>query len=126
MMAIKKPTRPTVFKPQAPTPPAPPELTRKSTLEIYLKTLSDKRVGVDAVDVFLARLNDLGLKVVQSATRSAEAAGRNTLMGKDIEASFKTLVGGADLDGIFQNIHNLSAKETADLSQKIQDFLKQT
>jgi hypothetical protein len=91
-----------------------------------MKTLSNKRVGVDAVDLFLARLNDLGQRVVRSATRSAEAAGRNTLMGKDIEASFKTLVGGADLDGIFQNIHNLSAKETADLSQKIQDFLKQS
>lgn len=126
MMATKKPTRSAESKPQAPTPPAPPELTRKSTLEIYLKTLSDKRVGVDAVDVFLARLNDLGLKVVQSATRSADAAGRNTLMGKDIEASFKTLVGGADIEGIFQNIHNMSAKETADLSQKIQDFLKQS
>lgn len=124
-MAAKKSLRSGATRPPTTPPPAEaPELTRKSTVEIYLKTLSEKRVGVDAVDAFLARLNDLGGRVVKSATRSANADGRNTIMGKDIEAAFKTLIGGADIEGIFQSIHNLSAKETADLSQKIQEFLK--
>jgi histone H3/H4 len=102
-----------------------PDLTRKTTLESFIKARTPLRIGVDALDLFLAELNTLGSQVTQTATQLAQSEKRTTLLAKDIQAALSQhLGGGNNLDSLFQSIEKLNAKDTATLAQRITAWLE--
>ena len=102
-----------------------PALTRATTLAAFLKARTDLRIGVDAVGSLLDELGKLGELIVNEADKHARAEQRNTLMARDIQASLEKLLGLAGEATLFQQIEKLPAKETAQLAQKIEEWLKE-
>ena len=100
-----------------------PALTRKNTLETFMKANTKKRIGKDSVIFMLAELNKLGSKIVKTSSRQAEKEQRNTILERDIKVALKSLLGGTDIETLFKSIDNLSAKETANLTKKIKEWL---
>lgn len=106
-------------------PKEKPALTRSTTIEAFLKARTDLRVGVDAVDSLLKELNKLGDLIVIESSKNAKAEQRTTLMTRDIQIAFEKLLGMVGEDRLFQQIEKLPAKETAQLSQQIETWLKE-
>ena len=102
-----------------------PELTRKSTLEALFKARTDLRIGNDALDTCLTGFNTLGSKIVSMAVANAKLEQRTTLMAKDALTAFQSIQSGNNLDDLFPQLEKLSAKDTADLAQRIKEWLEQ-
>lgn len=102
-----------------------PAITRATTLEAFLKARTDLRVGIDAVESLLLELGKLGDRIAKEATLAAKGEQRTTLMARDIQTAFEKILGVMGEDRLFDQIEKLSAKETANLSQKIETWLKE-
>ena len=90
-----------------------------------MKANSSLRVGKDAVSDFLSRLNTLSEAVVKAAEANAINQNRKTIMADDIKEAMTTVTGStSDLPFLFKQIETLSAKDTADLSALIREWVE--
>lgn len=103
---------------------AKPDITKKTTIETFMKAHADMRVGVDAIAEFLGRLNDLSASIVKAAAANARAEGRTTIMAPDITKAMSSVTGStSDLPFLFKQLEALDAKDTATLAEMIQTWL---
>ena len=90
-----------------------------------MKANSSLRVGKDAVTDFLTRLNTLSEAIVKAAEANAINQNRKTIMADDIKEAMTTVTGStSDLPFLFKQIETLSAKDTADLSTLIREWIE--
>lgn len=119
----------------APDPVPPPAsdtpITRRSTVEQFLKDHTGLRVGPEPIDLFCTLVNDLAREVVARAGELAQAdSQRTTLLSKDITEAYRSIVwtaggGGAPPDPaiLFTLIDRLTTDQLADLVKKINEWL---
>ena len=100
-------------------------ITKANTVESFMKANSSLRVGKDAVTDFLTRLNTLSEAIVKAAEANAINQNRKTIMADDIKEAMTTVTGStSDLPFLFKQIETLSAKDTADLSTLIREWIE--
>ena len=89
-----------------------------------MKANTDLRIAADALKEFQKQLDALALAITKEATKQAKAAGRTTIMAADIKAAMTAVTGStSDLPYLFRQLEKLTAKETADLSTLIQNWI---
>ena len=101
-------------------------ITRRNTVEQYLKATLDLRVSPEAVDAFLAGINQLAERAARQAAELAKGDQRTTLLDRDVAAAFQALggAGQADPPGIFAQLDKLTTDQVAQVINLIQDWLK--
>jgi histone H3/H4 len=100
-------------------------ITKANTVETFIKAHSKLRVGKDAVGSLLDRLNTLSMSIVKAAEKNAIKEERKTIMEADIQKAMTTVTGStSDLQFLFKQIENLNAKDTADLSELIRNWVE--
>ena len=102
-----------------------PSLTKPTTLETFFKSRTDLRIAVEAISFLQSELDTLGEQIAKEATRTAKQEKRTTILQRDIKEALTTLLGQTSLEGIFKRLETLSAKDTAQLSQQIEIWLKE-
>jgi len=101
-----------------------PGITKPTTIQTFMKAHTDLRVGADAVALLLDRLNILAAAVAKAAETNAKMEGRTTIMAPDVTAAMTTVTGStSDLPFLFKQLETLSAKDTAALSDLIQNWV---
>lgn len=101
------------------------DITKVNTIEQFIKSNSELRVSNETVKLFLNFLNDISLEIVKQSETSARQSNRNTIMEEDIKKSVSDVIGSTgDINFIFKQIEKLNAKDTAKLSELIQNWLK--
>lgn len=105
-------------------------ITRPATVEQFLKTETQLRVGPKPIEVFITHLDAIARAVAKKAAELAKADGdRQTLLDRDLDEAFKAIAGsgpGQDVDpaAIFAQIDRLKTDQIATLVNQIQDWLK--
>lgn len=105
-------------------------ITRPTTVEQFLKTVTGLRAGPKPIEVFLSHLDAIAQAVAKKAAELAHADGdRTTLLERDIEEAFKaaggTLPGGSPGDpaALFAQLDRLTTDQLAVLINRIKDWL---
>ncbi len=89
-----------------------------------MKANTDLRIAADALKEFQKQLDTLALAITKEATNQAKAAGRTTIMAADVKAAMTAVTGStSDLPYLFRQLEKLTAKETADISTLIQNWI---
>lgn len=99
-------------------------ITKPNTVEVFMKANTDLRIGADTLKEFQKQMDGLALSITKEAGKVAAAAGRTTIMAADVRAAMTAVTGStSDLPYLFGQLEKLSAKETADLSVLIQNWI---
>lgn len=99
-------------------------ITKPNTVEAFMKANANLRIAADALKEFQKQLDALALAITKEAAKQAKAAGRTTIMAADVKAAMTAVTGStSDLPYLFRQLEKLTAKETADLSTLIQNWI---
>ena len=99
-------------------------ITKPNTVETFIKSNTDLRIGADTLKEFQSQLDVLATSITREAEKQAKAARRTTIMPADIKAALTAVTGStSDLKYLFTQLEKLSAKETADISTLIQNWI---
>ena len=102
-------------------------ITKPTTATQFLKTHSELRVEVAAVDRFIAALDAIAGKAADKAAALAKTEKRTTLLERDIVEGFKAVVGtpgqAPDPDAVFRLLDQLSTDQLARVINLIAEWL---
>ena len=101
-------------------------ITRRNTVEQYLKATLDLRISPEAIETYLGAINQLAERLARQAAELAKGEQRTTLLDRDVTAAFQALAGAgqADPPGVFSAIDKLTTDQLAQLINLVQDWLK--
>ena len=112
--------------PYAPTLKKSISITKPNTVEKFMKANTDLRISVNTLKEFQTQLDALATSVTKESAKQAMASGRTTIMSADIKAALTAVTGStSDLQFLFGQLEKLGAKETADISILIQNWIAQ-
>jgi len=104
--------------------PEKASITKPNTVETFMKANTDLRISVDTLKEFQTQLDALATSITQESEKQAKASGRTTIMPADIKAAMTAVTGStSDLQYLFGQLEKLTAKETADLSTLIHNWI---
>ena len=104
--------------------PETASITKPNTVETFMKANTDLRISVDTLKEFQTQLDALATSITKESEKQAKAAGRTTIMPADIKAAMTAVTGStSDLQYLFGQLEKLTAKETADLSTLIHNWI---
>ena len=100
-------------------------ITKPNTVETFMKANTDLRISADTLKEFQTNLDALAGSITKESEKQAKAAGRKKpIMPADIKAAMTAVTGStSDLQYLFGQLEKLSAKETADLSTLIHNWI---
>lgn len=107
-------------------------VTKIFTLATFMKQTTDLKISTDALQDFIAALDELVIKITQAAEIFAKNEDRKTIMPQDLDKALDEILkrGPLTVDELTQKIQPLSIIELSDLSKKIKkmadDLLKPT
>jgi len=102
-----------------------PMITKANTVESFIKAHAKLRVGKSATSTLLNQLNTLSIEIVKETELNTTQEKRKTIMDSDIDHAVTKVTGStSDLPFLFQQIEKLSAKDTAALSELIQNWVE--
>lgn len=106
-------------------------ITRRSTVEAFLKAATPLRVSPTAIDQFVSLFNSLAQTIAGKAVTLAQDDSRTTLLDRDVTQAFSTVVlspgsGVPPLDPtvLFDQIDKLSNDQLVTLLKRIDEWLK--
>jgi histone H3/H4 len=101
-----------------------PSITKPNTVETFMKANSTLRIGSDTISFFLTQLDTLSEAITKAAEANAKKENRTTIMPDDIKAALTSVTGStSDLPYLFKQLENLTAKDTATISELIQKWI---
>lgn len=104
--------------------PEKASITKPNTVETFMKANTDLRISVDTLKEFQTQLDALATSITKESENQAKASGRTTIMPADIKAAMTAVTGStSDLPYLFGQLEKLTAKETADLSTLIHNWI---
>ena len=104
--------------------PETASITKPNTVETFMKANTDLRIGADTLKEFQTQLDVIATAITKESEKQAKAANRTTIMPADIKAALMAVTGStSDLKYLFGQLEKLTAKETADLSTLIQNWI---
>ena len=103
-----------------------PLLIRETTAKDFLKELTDKRVGGDAVELFITHLTTMAEAVAIKADELTEQDERTTILDRDIDAAFNELVQTGQVLDIQAAINAVSNQDLSQLIQLLRADLQPT
>jgi histone H3/H4 len=104
--------------------PEKASITKPNTVETFMKANTDLRISVDTLKEFQTQLDALATSITKESEKQAKASGRTTIMPADIKAAMTAVTGStSDLQYLFGQLEKLTAKETADLSTLIHNWI---
>jgi len=102
-----------------------PTVTKLNTVEAFMKANSTLRIGTDAVSLLFDQLNTISESITKAAEANAIKENRTTIMSADVKVAITSVIGStSDLPFLFKQLENLSAKDTATLSETIQKWIE--
>jgi len=106
--------------------PEKASITKPNTIETFMKANTELRIGANTLKEFQTQLDALATSITKESEKQAAASGRTTIMPADIKAALTAVTGStSDLQYLFGQLEKLSAKETADISTLIQNWITQ-
>jgi histone H3/H4 len=72
--------------------PVPPPAVRSTTIRKFLKDRTEMRVSEDAVDLMVGLFTTTSEKMAATAAERAVEGLRNTILGRDIQNAFKSIL----------------------------------
>ena len=104
--------------------PEKASITKPNTVETFMKANTDLRISADTLKEFQTQLDALAGSITKESEKQAKASGRTTIMTADIKAAMTAVTGStSDLQYLFGQLEKLTAKETADLSTLIHNWI---
>ena len=101
-----------------------PTITKLNTVESFMKANSTLRIGTDAISILFDQLNTISEAITKAAEANAKKENRTTIMSADVKLAITSVIGStSDLPFLFKQLENLSAKDTAILSETIQKWI---
>ena len=101
-------------------------ITRKNTVEQYLKAKTDLRISPESVEAGVTAINQLADLLVSRAVDLAKDDKRTTLLDRDVTTALQALAapGGNDPAGVFAQVDRLTTDQLAQLINLVQEWLK--